>query len=236
MSLFGFTFCGKHSSDFCTVYKSETRAILPAIRRSTIQIPRRSGLYDATGKVWDERAETITCFARRMPEHDSMKDQVREIACWLSGQGELAFDDEPGRYYTARVVGQTAVEAMPHYATFTVEFAINPPFAHSKEYVVCGDSIVLRNDGTVESPCVIELTAPGESVRVTAGAQSFSVSGLTAGQLVRVNSEDYTCTVNGENALHLMEGDFITIPPRADFALSADPPCALTLRYRRRWL
>ena len=234
--MFGFTFCGLHSSEYGTVYKSDTRAILPPIRRSTIQIPRRSGVYDVTGKVWDERAETITCFARRMPGYASMKDQVREIACWLSHEGTLIFDDEPDRQYTARIVGQTPVEVMPHYAVFTLEIAINPPFAYSKEYVLTGESIAFLNDGTVESPCVIEFTAPAESVTLTLQERSCVLSGLAAGQVVCINSEDFTCTADGANALHRLSGDFLVIPPKARVVLTAEPACALTLRWRKRWL
>lgn len=229
-------FRGRSSKDFCMLCSHE-RALLPARRRSAIVIPRRSGVYDSvTAMPYEEMAITVHCLVRRDAEIP-LRETLRQVSAWLSEPGELSFDAEPGRYYTGRVCTQTEPIIGTNYAKFDVVFYCFP-FAHSKEYTLksTSGSLSLRNDGTVESPCVIELTAPGESVRVTAGAQSFSVSGLTAGQLVRVNSEDYTCTVDGGNALHLMEGDFVTIPPRADFTLSADPPCALTLRYRKRWL
>lgn len=230
------TYRGQSSKEFGMLCSAE-RALLPARRRSSIVIPRRSGVYDAVAAMpYEETAITVHCLVRRDP-CVPLRETLRRVAAWLSEPGELSFDAEPGRYYTGRVCTQTDPTIGTNFAKFDVIFYCHP-FAHSKEYVLQAPSgaVSLRNDGTAESPCVLELAAPGESVCVTAGAQSFAVSGLTAGQLVRVDSEDYTCTVDGENALHRMTGDFIAIPPRADFAVSADPPCALTLRWRKRWI
>lgn len=209
--------------------------LLPQKRARKRVIPGRHGQYDYGALRWEERPLRIECVLERRIE----RAELREIAAALSVKSELRLWNEPDKFYVAELYDPSELtdyfdECMRE---FTLQFVCEP-FAYSKEYALQSTSGVmsLRNDGTVESPCVIELTAPGESVSVMAGAQSFSVSGLTAGQLVRGNSEDYTCTVDGENALHLMEGDFIMIPPRSNFTLSADPPCALTLRYRKRWL
>ena len=43
-------------------------------------------------------------------------------------------------------------------------------------------------------------------------------------------------TADGANALHLLSGDLPVIPPRAHVVLAAEPSCALTLRWRKRWL
>ena len=209
--------------------------LLPQKRARKRQIPRRHGLYDHGAFCWEERTVRIDCVLERQLS----RAELRGIAADLAVKSELTLWSEPDRFYVAELYEPS--EMIDYYDEGMREFTLTfvcEPFAYSKEYALqsASGSLSLRNDGTVESPCVIELTAPGEAVRVAAGEQSFSISGLIAGQLVRVDSEDYTCTVDGENALHRMTGDFITIPPRADFALTADPACALTLRWRKRWL
>lgn len=209
--------------------------LMPPKRARKRSIPLRHGQYDHGSLNYEERTVRIACAL----EKQVTRDDLREIAYHLSHKAQLWLWDEPDKYYIGEIYDAAEIE--DYFDESMREFTLNfvcEPFAYSKEYELrsASGALSLRNDGTVESPCVIELTAPGASVRVTAGAQSFAVSGLTAGQLVRVNSEDYTCTVDGGNALHLMEGDFITIPPRANFTLAADPPCTLTLRYRKRWL
>ena len=207
--------------------------LLPQKRARKRVIPRRHGQYDHGAFCWEERTVRVECvLERRIP-----RAVLREIAAQMAVKGELRFWNEPDKFYVAELYDPSEVtdyfdECMRE---FTLHFVCEP-FAYSKEYVLTGESIAFLNDGTVESPCVIEFTAPAESVTLTLQERSCVFSGLTAGQIVRVDSGDFTCTADGANALHRLSGDFLVIPPKARVVLTAEPACALTLRWRKRWL
>lgn len=140
---------------------SYERPLLPQLRRSTITIPRRAGVYDATiGMVYEETPITVHCLVKRAPD-ETLRETVRRAAYWLSGKGALSFDSEPGRYYFGHVSEPTEVVIRTNHATFDVVFQCYPfaqgdtitvPIASGENAIAyrgtvpAGAHIVLRND------------------------------------------------------------------------------------------
>ena len=154
----GFSFKGVHSSTFGVYENPESRVLLPQKRRTLIDIPGRSESFIQEDGGYNSRVESISCsYVPR--EGESLQRQVRLIAGWLSGIGELTFDYEPEMHYNAFLssappaVKQMAME----YATFDLEFTINHPFAYEtatelRFNVESGQPIILTSDGTVSTP------------------------------------------------------------------------------------
>lgn len=228
-----FEFGGRNSLTDWGIRVVKYDTLLPPKRPRKRAIPLRHGQYDYGATHYEERTVRIDCTLERKMS----RAELRDIAYALHQKGRLALWDEPDRFYIGELYDPAEIEDYFDEAMreFTLTFVCEP-FAYSKEFTLTGTGLAFRNDGTAESPCAVELTAPAETITVTMGEQTCTLDGLTVGQHIRINSADFTCTVDGANALHLLSGNWLTIPPKANVALAADPACALTLTWRKRYL
>lgn len=171
----GFTFRGKHSSQFGIHTVDQSRVILPPRREGRIAIPGRSGYYDGvSGDVYDERQEAVLC-AFACPKGRSVPELCREIAYWLSGSGRLSYDKEPDKYYTARLSGAPPMAQHLKYGEFTLTWSCNPPFAFGKTVsapIRKGENAVAYA-GTAPTPCVIVLRSVSQS-----GAANITITAI----------------------------------------------------------
>jgi len=132
------------------------RILSPLKRRSLIQIPGRSAAVIQEDGGYDSRIETIACSYAKQ-EGVSLQRQVRLIAGWLSGVGELTYDYEPEMHYNAYVSAPSPTVKALEYAAFTLEFTINHPFAYETAQqlvrsITSGDVMTVETAGTVKTP------------------------------------------------------------------------------------
>lgn len=154
----GFTFKGIHSSTYGVYQTPESRVLLPQKRRTLIEIPGRSEAFIQEDGGYNSRIESISC--SYIPKQgENLQRQVRLIAGWLSGVGELTFDYEPEMHYNAFLSSAPpAVKQMAmQYAEFTLEFTINHPFAYETAKQLRfeknpGEPIILATEGTISTP------------------------------------------------------------------------------------
>ena len=163
----GFTFKGVHSSTFGVFETPESRMLLPQKRRTLIEIPGRSEAFIQEDGGYNSRIESISC-SYIPKEGESLQRQVRLIAGWLSGIGELTFDYEPEMHYNAFLSSAppTTKQMAMQYATFDLEFTINHPFAYEtaeqlRFEIESGDTVTLETRGTVETPIRMVITNTG---------------------------------------------------------------------------
>jgi len=154
----GFTFKGIHSSVYGVYETPESRVLLPEKRRTLIEIPGRSESFIQEDGGYNSRVESISCSYVKKPG-ENLQRQVRLIAGWLSGVGELTFDYEPEMHYNAFLSSAppTVKDIAMEYATFELEFTINHPFAYesAQQRVVtinAGQSFNIVTDGTISTP------------------------------------------------------------------------------------
>lgn len=154
----GFTFKGVHSSTFGVYETPESRVLLPQKRRTLIEIPGRSEAFIQEDGGYNSRVESISC-SYIPKEGENLQRQVRLIAGWLSGIGELTFDYEPEMHYKAFLSSAPPAvkDIAMEYATFDLEFTINHPFAYESAQqqfvqVRAGTPFKVTTDGTISTP------------------------------------------------------------------------------------
>ena len=152
----GFTFKGYHSSEFGVRETPTNRVLSPQKRRHVIDIPGRSTSIIQEDGAYNSRVESIACSYVEQPGV-SLQRQVRIIAGWLDGVGELTFDYEPEMHYWAYLSTAPPTVKDLEYATFDLEFTCNHPFAYEtaqQEIVdlVSGEKMKVFADGTVKTP------------------------------------------------------------------------------------
>jgi phage-related protein len=153
----GFTFKGIHSSTY-NVRETPTKKVLsPQKRRNLITIPGRSKAFIEEDGGYEPREESIFC-SYVLPDGADIYAEMRRIALWLSGIGELTFDYEPNLHYTAYVSSPPPTVTMLEYALFEVEFTITHPFAYETaiqvdQFLGVSDPVIeITTGGTVETP------------------------------------------------------------------------------------
>lgn len=157
---YGFTFNDRHSSEFRLVAQSDDRSLLPEKRRNEFVIPGRDGAVDYGNNTYEKRVITvkITLVSRNLPD---LREAARAAAKWLSGDGLLIFDDEPGKAYRAKVYQPLSITQLVSCGETSVPFECRP-FAESPVY---NQITEIFNDkphetsvaptGTQDTPCII---------------------------------------------------------------------------------
>ncbi len=154
----GFTFKGIHSSKYGVFETPGDRVLSPKKRRNLITIPGRSTAFIQEDGGYEVRNESIICtFAQATLPNVELQRQIRLIAGWLSGVGELTFDYEPEMHYNAYLTGAPPTIKDLQYAQFNLDFTINHPFAYetaiSEVHQIKNNSrIITKTAGTVETP------------------------------------------------------------------------------------
>lgn len=174
----GFTFKGIHSSTYNVRETPSSRILSPRKRRELIEIPGRSTPFIQEDGGYEPRVESIICsYARQKKEvidpsgNSTWEDvdiyeQVRKIAGWLVGIGQLSFDYEPNLYYNAYVSTAPSLITMLEFAQFQVEFTIVSPFAFETPtqrtdylyHAAPGNKITINREGTVNTPVKFIIT------------------------------------------------------------------------------
>ena len=155
-NLGGFTFKGIHSSTFGVRETPGSRVLSPLKRRSLIEIPGRSSAVIQEDGGYQSRVESIEC-SYIAQEGISLQRQVRLIAGWLDGIGELTYDYEPEMHYNAFLSSAPPTVKALEYATFDLEFTINHPFAYETAQQLVfqrrsGQPFIIETQGTVKTP------------------------------------------------------------------------------------
>ena len=132
--IYGFSFNGRHSREFEIFMKSDDRTLLPAKTQASYTIPGRDGTYNSDDFDYQNRIITVQiAFFGATNNMESLRQKVRDIAKWLSGQGNLIFDDEPDKAYTAKVINGINLTQIVRQGQAVVSFNCQP-FAESIYY------------------------------------------------------------------------------------------------------
>lgn len=123
----GMKFKGVHCRDLGLHMKSLNRPIFPTLQDNHIEIPQRAGSHLFAGKPDDKIIELELGFVESNTRE--LRLRLREIANWLHSiqMERLYFDDEPDKYYLAKVSNQIDFgQAITRLGVFTVFFRCFP--------------------------------------------------------------------------------------------------------------
>lgn len=157
-----FAFDGRHASEFGVKASSISRVAKPARRVYKTEIAGRDGVYSTSDDTYSEISVTVACdYIGR-----NVRSAARNIAQWLAKKGELCFDDEPERYYSAEIEGEIPLEEELQLGHFTLNFLCFPfarSLAHQQDFTITksGQTQQISVGGTTNTPCTILLRNNG---------------------------------------------------------------------------
>jgi predicted phage tail component-like protein len=166
-----FKFNEVESSSFNLVCKSVSRPLLPAVKVKRVDIPGASGVYDFPNTEYSLRQVTMRVTYLET-SFENMRSKARLIAAWLSTStwGKLIINDEPDKYYLAKVTAATDMTALLTAGQADIIFDCLP-FAYSTPGLV-----EALNGVTTNYNHILEFTNPGTkeiNYRCPEGSQSL---------------------------------------------------------------
>ncbi|KXZ40005.1 putative phage tail component, N-terminal domain-containing protein [Alkalithermobacter thermoalcaliphilus JW-YL-7 = DSM 7308] len=200
----GFVFNGVHSSYYNITARTDNRNLKPSLRVSEEIILGKDGSYKFENG-YNDRVISVTCFLKHKDIYQR-REIGRHVAKWLSGKGELKFDDEPNKFYKARIDKEIDLTIDVAIDIFTVDFVCEP-FAYS-EFKIANISGIgsIQNNGTQEVGFIAELNlSPRTTINVN--GKSFTVTNID--QKTYVDTDKMICyTINNNKKTNKML-DFI---------------------------
>lgn len=245
----GFTFDGVNTSQFKLVGRSVKRPLLPAKRQKRLELAGVSGAYDFPGSGYSLREITMR-IAYIGDNYHELRARARDIAAWLAQDDfcRLIMDDEPDKYYLAKVTSALDLQSLWQSGTVDVSFDCQP-FAYSVEeqsVSLPAAGGIITNPGTravdFKSPhgskFLITIANHGANVSLTMGGAVLSYSGSASGVLVFDNVE-MTVTLGGANVFNALGGSidtFFKMEPGANNLQVTGASGTVIVQYIPMWL
>ena len=156
----GFKFKGRHSSDFGIVAKTKSKPIVPEQKVYTYDLPGADGEIDMS--ECNEYGRTM--YKSRLIEIElqisagdlsELQRTAARIAAWLTGKGELIFDDSYGAKWDARVSSDIsfAPELAGKKAVMSVIFKTDM----GKATFTTGEGVLLKDCISLDSNLPLDL-------------------------------------------------------------------------------
>jgi predicted phage tail component-like protein len=243
----GCTFNNKHSDDLGLIMLSVNRQLLPANRDEYVYITQRDGAYLFPEGLEDRFIEIE--FNYLVGSHQQIRSKAREIANWLytTSRSELTFDDEPDKYYMAKLANQVDLENLVRAGRFTLTFRCLP-YAYADIETLNGNYLYdnghqydtgliydnptsfdwiytkhrsgVFNHSTHKTPLIIKIEGTVTNPKITneTTGEQITLPSISSQTLI-VDSEKLIITKAGSNALKNHGGVFPFILASGDNAL-----------------
>lgn len=241
---YGFIFNGSHSNSFGVVAKSKNRQVLPAANDVYLQIPSRDGSYLIAGELSDRIIE-LECGLDGVTLED-LRIKMRAIAAWLNtgARVQLIFDDEPDKYYLAKLNGSIDLSQKFVLGEFSLSFKCEP-YAYAltpKIQTVIDGAITVTNAGTTPAypKYTVIFTAAATEYKLTLGSNYVHViRNFAIGDSLVIDCALNKITVNNGNTMANLDlgSRFFALPVGGSTVVRLPVGGAqVTVNYKERWL
>jgi predicted phage tail component-like protein len=209
----GFTFNETHTSEFKgLVIKTINNPLFPAKRIQRVNVLGHDGEYLFESGYSNKILEFRCSLAKRTITE--RRKTAREIASWLSSEGDLILDYENDKTYKViKTVSDIALSVEQSWDEFSITFETEP-FQYGGLKTLSFDnptSIVVNNAGTYDADMIISITGTG-NVTATNDDKSFTLTGMT--EKLNIDSKRMVVYTDAmENCISKHSGDFIKFSP-----------------------
>ena len=184
-----FIWNGKDCRNMGVIQRGPAAIIRPEERISHVQIPGVSGdLTETEGEnIYNSYIQTVTISVRG-------GFRVREVYRWLRGSGFVTFSGEPEKKQAARIIGAVTLNRHSRnldYWEGEVQFYCQPlkQMLDEEKVTISSSGATVRNNGDVTARPMWKVTPSDTSATITAGGNTLTISSLTSGTVVWVDSE-----------------------------------------------
>jgi predicted phage tail component-like protein len=215
-----FSIDGYESSNYNLVCKSVKRPLLPAMKVRRVDMSGLSGAYDFDDDEYSLRTITMR-IAYIGTSFEELRSRARDIAAWLytSTWKELVINDEPDKYYLAKITSEVDLKSLWESGTADVTFDCQP-FALSSETsetrdVTGNTSYTLTAEGTRH---INYKSPPGSKFQViiigsfttldlTINGNTLSFTDAMVSKTLIIDSVEMTVDINSASVFGDVTGD-----------------------------
>jgi len=221
-----FTFNNIHTSGFKLVCRSVKRPLLSSARTKRVDLVGVSGAFDFPDPEYNLRNITMRIMYIGQ-NYEELRTRARDIAVWLAQDNwsKLILDDEPDKYYLAKVTSELDLQSFYESGAVDVIFDCQP-FAYS----LTEESLTITNEtqqitvvGTrkinsrspVGSKFLLTADITDSLLSITVNDQTLRYRDGPVGTLV-IDSVQMTASVANQNVFPFLSGDidkFFTLYP-----------------------
>lgn len=239
----GFTFNGRHSSEFSLWMRSKNRQMFAGSTDVYAVIPGRDGSYLFPGGVLDKEITLECSFVATSLEN--LRNKEKDLIAWLYTveRQMLSFDDEPGKYYRAKLAGSIDPSQIFKLESFDLKLRCEP-FAYGDQVITnfANDTVTLTNAGTAETEpyFLTTFTAVATEWKITLGTDYCRVvHPFQIGDQLVLDFATGAVLLNSVRAMNLLDWQnsrFFTLPPGAStLAVTPTGKSTTLVKYTPKW-
>jgi predicted phage tail component-like protein len=215
------------------------RSLMPPTRDNTEEIPGRHGEIDFGSEFGSDmiELEVATDDGFTAEEIESTKRTLAGKLNPAVGERDLVLENENNKNYKVKYSGKIPLDKYPTWMKFVIPFKITNPFANAVNEKSLTGSGTITNEGTFETPIIIEIPGPATSPTVSVGTSVISyTSTIAAGQTLIIDTATQTAKIGSVNAIAQVSGDIdILLEPGVN--VSVVPSISSTvIKWRDKYL
>ena len=212
----GFTFKDRHSSEFGVTVKTKSRPIIAGAKSFTLDLPYRDGEYDFSmsnphGREHYRQRTFILSLGMTADNLAALTRKISKLSLWLTGSGELIFDDLPLVKWSGKVVDE--IVYMPEHGGTKAEVEVSiaaEPLARGlfgTEGPLLRHPLPLGSQIPLSTDCLFTYTVNGESKLCIVNFGDMPVSPVIT---IEGQAGDITMSL-GEKSLSFSKGSKSTV-------------------------
>ncbi len=164
---------------------------------------------------------------------------IKAIANFFDGEGDIVFSNESTMKYKARIVDNIDFERLVRFRTAKVELILQP-FKHLvTESSVSGSTspLSVTNQGYMTSKPIITVVATaGTEITLKKGGVSFMTVTMPAEGTITLDSEAQNCYNSNADKNQYVEGDFVELASGSNSISWVGTVTSVTVQPNSRWL
>jgi predicted phage tail component-like protein len=213
------------------VLRDSRHELMPQTRDNTEEIPGRHGEIDFGSELKSRLLElhVATDDGLSPLQKEQLKRTMAKYLNPVAGTKKMVFFDDIDVEYEVKYSGKIDLTKYTDWMEFTIPFKMCNPFIKSTaEHSQTGEGVIV-NEGTFETPILIEIPGPATSPTISVGTSVIAyTSTIAAGQTLIIDTDTQTAKIGSVNAIAYVTGDIdIMLEPGAN--VSVVPSISSTL-------
>jgi len=220
------------------VLRDSRYELLPATKDIVEEVPGRHGEIDFGTELRPRYLElkVATKDGLSITQRETLKRTIAKYLNSVSGTKKMIFQDDPDVQYEVKYSGRIDLTKYASWMEFVIPFKMSKPFIESSEENTHTGDGTLENAGTFETPVLIEITGEVSNPCVSVGSQALVYTGnVPVSQILKIDTDNKTVKLDGDNALNNYNGVFPTLPP-GDTIVSVPVNGTTVFKWRDRWI
>ncbi len=215
------------------VLRDSSVDIVPSVKDYTEEIPGRHGEISFKTELGSRAIELHVAEEMTPEERENLKRQYAKHII-SEDTKTLVFESDVEKSYEVKYAGKIDPTQYPLHMDFVIPFKMAKPFINGSYEKELKGSGVIANDGTAETPLIIEIKGQVSNPTVVIGDDVLAYNGsLSNDETLVIDTEKQTVKIGSVNVIDGYNGVFPTLQP-GSVDVMADSN--VTIKWHDRWL